>query len=76
MPGHDGASSVPEVPHAGQHHGDAGVVGGLDHFVVADRSAGLDHRGGAGFDRDQKAGMAVLVLFFVAGLALLRRVRE
>ena len=44
--------SMPEMPHAGEHHGDAVVVGGLDHFVVADRSAGLDHGGGAGFDRD------------------------
>jgi hypothetical protein len=26
---------VPEVPRAGQHHGDAVVVGGFDHLVVA-----------------------------------------
>ena len=31
------------------------VVGGLDHLVVAHRAAGLDHRGGAGLDRDQQA---------------------
>ncbi len=31
------------------------VVGGLDHLVVAHRAAGLDHRGGAGFDRHQQA---------------------
>ena len=35
---------------ASEHHGDAMVVGGLDDFVVADRAAGLDHGGGAGFD--------------------------
>jgi monoamine oxidase len=34
---------MPEMPDTGEHHGDAVVVGGLDHFVVADRSAGLDH---------------------------------
>jgi len=39
-----------EMPDAGEHHGDPGGVGGLDHFIVADRSAGLDHRGSAGFD--------------------------
>jgi len=40
--------SMPEMPDAGEHHGDAVLVGGLDHLVVAHRSAGLDHRGGAG----------------------------
>ena len=45
--------SMPEMPDAGEHHGDAVIVGGLDDFVVAHRTAGLDHRGGAGFDRDQ-----------------------
>jgi hypothetical protein len=30
------------------------VVGGLDHFIVLHRAAGLDHRGGAGLDRDQE----------------------
>jgi hypothetical protein len=47
--------SVLEVPDAGEHHGNARVVGGLDHFVVAHRATGLDHRGGAGLDRDQQA---------------------
>jgi len=47
-------TSMPEMPDAGEHHGDAGVVGGLDHFIVADRSAGLDHRSSAGFDSDQQ----------------------
>ena len=46
---------MPEMPRAGEHHGDAVVVGGLDHLVVAHRAAGLDHGGGAGLDRDQKA---------------------
>src|SRR5215475_14355921 len=47
--------SVPEVPRAGEHHGDAVVVGGLDHLVVAHRAARLDHRGGAGLDSHQEA---------------------
>ncbi len=48
------SSLVPEVPHAGEQHREAGLVGGGDHFVVADRSAGLDHRGRAGFDRGEQ----------------------
>ena len=28
--------SMPEMAHAREHHGDAGIVGGLDDFVVAD----------------------------------------
>jgi len=43
------------LPRAGEHHGDAVLVGGLDHLVVAHRATGLDHRGGAGFDRDQQS---------------------
>src|SRR5262249_5672839 len=39
-------ASVPEVAVAGEDHGEALVVGGLDHLVVAHRAAGLDHRGG------------------------------
>ena len=31
-----------EVADAGEHHGDAGRVGGGDHLVVADAAAGLD----------------------------------
>jgi hypothetical protein len=27
---------MPEMPDAGEHHGDAGIVGGLDDFIVAD----------------------------------------
>ena len=46
---------MPEMPRAREHHGDAVVVGGLDHLVVAHGAAGLDHGGGAGFDRDQEA---------------------
>jgi len=37
---------------ARENHGDAVVVGGLDHLVVAHGAAGLDHRGGAPLDRD------------------------
>jgi glutamate dehydrogenase len=46
------ASSVPEMARAREDHGDAVVVGGLDHLVVAHRAAGLDHRGCARLDRD------------------------
>ena len=46
--------SVPEMAHAGEHHGDAGLVGGRDHLVVAHRAARLDHRRRAGLDRGQQ----------------------
>ena len=39
---------MPEMPHAGEEHRQAGLVGGGDHFLVADRAARLDHRGRAG----------------------------
>ena len=42
---------VPEVAVLGEDHRDAGGVAGLDHLGVAFRAAGLDHRGGAGLDR-------------------------
>ena len=48
-------ASVPEVPHSGEHHRQARLVGGGDHFVVADRAARLDHRGRAGLDRGEQA---------------------
>src|SRR5688500_2294111 len=41
--------SVPEVAHAGEHHGHAALVRRGDDLVVAHAAAGLDHRGGAGF---------------------------
>ena len=41
---------VPEVAHAGEHHGQACFVGGCDHLRVAHRPSGLDHGGGAGRD--------------------------
>jgi len=44
-----------EVPHPSKHHGDPVLVGGLDHLIVADRAAGLDHGGGAGFDAGEHA---------------------
>jgi len=43
------------MPHPGEHHGDAVLVSGLDHLVVADRAARLDHGGGAGFDAGEHA---------------------
>src|SRR3954467_3460369 len=46
-----------EVPDAGEDHGHAALVGGLDHFLVAHRTAGLDRRGRAGVSgRDQAIG--------------------
>src|SRR3546814_7149286 len=47
--------SVPEMPHAGKHHRQPGVVRRRDHLVVADRAARLDHAGGARLDRRQQA---------------------
>ena len=47
--------SMPEMPHAGEHHGDAVRVGGGDHVVVAHRAARLDDRRGAGLDGRQQA---------------------
>ena len=43
------------MPHAGEHHRDARLVGGGDHLVVAHRAAGLDDRGRAGLDRREQA---------------------
>src|SRR5205814_4224375 len=40
--------SVTEVAHAGEHHGDAVLVGRGNHLVVAHAAAGLDHRFRAG----------------------------
>jgi hypothetical protein len=44
---------MPEMPYSGEHHRDIMLIGGGNHFIVAHRAAGLDYRGGAGFDRDQ-----------------------
>ena len=55
MPRRLAQNSMPEMPRAGEHHGDVVLVGGGDHLVVVHRAAGLDHRGGAGLDRDQQA---------------------
>jgi hypothetical protein len=38
---------VPEVPHAGQHHRHAALVGRGDHLDVAHGAAGLDDAGRA-----------------------------
>ncbi len=37
-----------EVADAGEDHGDAKTVGGGDHFLIADRAAGLDDGGCSG----------------------------
>ena len=36
--------SVPEMPEAGHHHCQSGVIGRFDHFIIAHRAARLDHR--------------------------------
>ena len=46
---------MPEVADAGEHHRDAALVGGGDHFVVAHAAAGLDHRDGAVVGDDVEA---------------------
>ena len=47
--------SMAEMPGAGEDHGQAFVVGGLDDVFVAHAAAGLDDGGGARFGRRQKA---------------------
>jgi UMF1 family MFS transporter len=49
-PRHEEGRLMSEVAHAGEDHGEARCVGRGDHPLVAQRAAGLDHRGGAGFD--------------------------
>ena len=44
-----------EVAHAGEHHGHAALVGGVDHFLVAHRAAGLGHAGCARIDHHVQA---------------------
>ena len=44
-----------EVTRAGEDHCEVVRVGGGDDLVVAHRAAGLDDRGGAGFDRGEQA---------------------
>ena len=40
---------MPEMAHAGEHHGKPGLVGRFDHLGVAHGSAWLNHGGSAGF---------------------------
>ena len=40
---------VPEVADSCENHGQTPLVGGGDHLVVTNRTARLDHAGGAGF---------------------------
>src|SRR5213079_395555 len=42
--------SMTEMARAGVQHHHAALVGGVDHFLVAHRSARLDHAGRAGVD--------------------------
>jgi len=34
---------MPEMPHAGEDHGEAGLVCRRDHLIIPHRAAGLDH---------------------------------
>ena len=45
---------VAEVPHSREDHRQSGFVGGGDDLVVADRTARLDHRRRARFDRGKQ----------------------
>jgi hypothetical protein len=47
--------SMAEVPHAGEHHRHAALVGGGDDLLVAHRAAGLDHAGRACVDHHVQA---------------------
>ena len=38
---------MPKVPHTREHHRHAAFIGGVNHFLVAHRAAGLNHAGGA-----------------------------
>ena len=53
--GQPGSALMPEMPHAGEDHGETGFVGGGDDFVVAQRPAGLDGGGGARLRRGEQA---------------------
>ena len=53
--------SVAKVPHPGEHHRDAGLVGAGDHFLVAHRAARLDHRGSTGLDVAIEAGVTAVI---------------
>src|SRR5258708_26966781 len=46
---------MPEVAHAGEEHRETELVGGLDHFVVAQRAARLRDRSRACFCREHWA---------------------
>jgi hypothetical protein len=39
----ESGTSVPEVPHSGENHGDAEFIGCGDHLIVAHRAARLNH---------------------------------
>lgn len=46
---------MPEVPHSGEDHRKACLIGGGDHFLVADRAARLDHGARACFGSGDEA---------------------
>ena len=40
---------MPEVSHSRKHHRQSALIRRVDHFLIVDRTAWLDHRRGAGF---------------------------
>ena len=48
-------ASMPEMPHAGEHHREPGLVRRRDHVLVVDRAARLNHRRRARRRRRQQA---------------------
>jgi hypothetical protein len=43
---------MPEMPHAGEHHGKPGLIGSLNHLIISDRTTWLDNGGSTGRGRD------------------------
>ena len=62
-----------KMPHAGEYHSQAGLVGGGDDFVVADRATGLDHGGGTGFGGGGMHGKRTLEGTLLGGCILTAR---
>ena len=52
---HDSGVLMAEMADAGEDHGEAEAVGGVDYVLILDRSARLDDGGGAGLGDGLKA---------------------
>src|SRR3546814_2812178 len=72
---------VTEVAHAGDYHGDAGLVGCGDHFAVTHRTTRLDHRSDADLgrvvdavaEREERSGGHDRALYLQTGVFSLDR---